>query len=103
RRIHVDRDQLVRSVPETFLAKSPYMDEVFLALDETAHVGRIAGFVAHRRRRCNDQPNKETTEAKTGGDFAVIHDAPSCVSRYRRKRKSIPKRTRGSKYREHCR
>ena len=44
-RIHVDGDELVRSVAQARHAERPDMDEILLALDQAGHVRRIARLV----------------------------------------------------------
>jgi len=44
-RVGVDRDQFVVAVAQALDPQRPYMDEIFLALDEGRDVGGIAGLV----------------------------------------------------------
>ncbi len=48
-RIDTDGDQFVRTVSHAFYAKRPHVYELFLALDQLAHVRRVARFVGARR------------------------------------------------------
>src|SRR5580658_3380617 len=45
RGIHIDGDELVRSVAQAGHAECPHMHEILLALDQAGHVGRIARLV----------------------------------------------------------
>jgi hypothetical protein len=64
-RVDIDRYQFVEAVTHAFDAQRPHVHEIFLALDQVGHVGRVAGFVSHCHRR-NDAKAKGNGSGQRG-------------------------------------
>jgi hypothetical protein len=69
-RVHVNCDEFVVAVAQALHAQRPHMYEIFLAGDELAHVGRVAGFVGQGwRSQQRERRADRGEEVKSGASF----------------------------------